>query len=234
MYPAACGSHQQGRCCLICPPAGPSGALTAMLLAKQVGRSSTGRTATLKSGVLRIACVCAACSPCSVQSQCVSAMPPCAWQGWRVDVFERLAPLVDEEGNVQASIGPRSYNILLRWVGSRRVQVKSIASGHRTTLHAPLAAPQAAVLPSCEDSATAASIPALHLHLCSEPFAAATPITNTLCPCSIVQRARHHCHGGGWRRHQHGVRRPTPASWLAPQVSARASEQTVSVGAAAA
>lgn len=39
----------------------------------------------------------------------------CAPQGWRVDVFERLAPLVDEEGNVQASIGPRSYNILLRW-----------------------------------------------------------------------------------------------------------------------
>lgn len=36
-----------------------------------------------------------------------------AKQGFKVDVFERLAPLVDDEGNVQASIGPRSYNILL-------------------------------------------------------------------------------------------------------------------------
>ena len=36
-----------------------------------------------------------------------------AKQGWQVDVFERLAPLVGEGGEVQASIGPRSYNILL-------------------------------------------------------------------------------------------------------------------------
>ncbi|KAL4425516.1 hypothetical protein ABPG75_009532 [Micractinium tetrahymenae] len=36
-----------------------------------------------------------------------------AKQGFKVDVFERLPPLVDDEGNAQASIGPRSYNILL-------------------------------------------------------------------------------------------------------------------------
>ena len=40
-----------------------------------------------------------------------------------MDVFERLAPLVDDQGNVQASIGPRSYNILLRWAGGSE-QVK--------------------------------------------------------------------------------------------------------------
>lgn len=28
----------------------------------------------------------------------------------QVDVFEKLAPLVDEEGNIQASIGPRRFD----------------------------------------------------------------------------------------------------------------------------
>lgn len=36
-----------------------------------------------------------------------------ARQGFRVDVFERLAPAVGEGGEVRASIGPRSYDILL-------------------------------------------------------------------------------------------------------------------------
>jgi 2-polyprenyl-6-methoxyphenol hydroxylase-like FAD-dependent oxidoreductase len=36
-----------------------------------------------------------------------------ARQGFRVDVFERLAPLVGRGGEVRASIGPRSYHILL-------------------------------------------------------------------------------------------------------------------------
>lgn len=36
-----------------------------------------------------------------------------AQQGWKVDVFERLSPLVGEDGSITASIGPRSYNILL-------------------------------------------------------------------------------------------------------------------------
>ncbi|KAL4419393.1 hypothetical protein ABPG77_003367 [Micractinium sp. CCAP 211/92] len=36
-----------------------------------------------------------------------------AKQGFKVDVFDRLAPLVDDDGIVQATIGPRSYNIVL-------------------------------------------------------------------------------------------------------------------------
>ncbi|PRW58870.1 kynurenine 3-monooxygenase [Chlorella sorokiniana] len=54
-----------------------------------------------------------------------------AKQGWRVDVFERFAPLVDEQGNVQASIGPRSYNILLseRAISAMEAAGADISSG---------------------------------------------------------------------------------------------------------
>ena len=125
---AAAASSGSGKRAVIVG-AGPAGALAAMLLAQQVSVQQWDMAVCGRGRSSAVAVApCTAGTPCSPAPAFVTlfrtpargeapanarAPPRCPRQGWRVDVFERSEPLAGADGDVAASIGPRSYNILL-------------------------------------------------------------------------------------------------------------------------